>query len=330
MKSLFKKIKIFCYFMTNKTRKYMKHNKIIMIPHRYTRKQKKKIVEQLFSKSYENIVEEFEKLKMIGCDKSRTFGKVGNNMVNYFTLGERLETIGNKKVSFYDVWKNRTKITEEYPYVKKVLIHYKKKYNTYPEIKVWKRIYDLYYGSVTIFRPLQAMEVYCRFKPTCVLDFTMGWGGRLIGACALDVACYIGIDNNMRLKNPYEKMVKMLKPLSKTKIQLFFADALKVDYSKLKYDMVLTSPPYYNTEIYGDSEPLSKEDWNKDFYEPLFEKTFAYLQPGGYYCLNLSREIYDKVGKPVLGVCKMKIPMKKFKRTTGNQNDEYIYVWIRN
>jgi hypothetical protein len=298
-----------------------------MKSHRYTRKQKNRVAEQLFSMDHENVVKEFEKLKMIGCDKNRTFGKVGNNVVNYFTLEERLETIGNKGFSFYDVWNNRAKITEEYPYIRKVLTHYKKNYNTYPEIKVWKRIYDLYYGSITLFRPLQAMELYCRFKPTCVLDFTMGWGGRLIGACALDINHYIGIDNNMRLKKPYEKMVKMLKPHSKTKIQLYFDDALKVDYSKLNYDMVLTSPPYYNTEIYGNTKPLGKEEWNTEFYAPLFERTFKHLQPGGHYCLNLSKEIYDKVGKSVLGACKMKIPMKKFKRTIGTQSNEYIYVW---
>ena len=311
----------------NKTRTYQKHEKINMKSHRYTRKQKKKIAEQLFYKRPEDVLEEFEKLKMIGCDKSRTFGKVGNDVVNYFTLEERLETIGNKGFSYYDVWKNRSKITEQYPYVKKVLTHYEKNYNTYPEIKVWKRIYDLYYGSITLFRPLQAMEVYCRFKPTCVLDFTMGWGGRLIGACALDIDEYIGIDNNMRLKTPYEKMMKILKPLSKTKIELYFEDALKVDYSKLKYDMVLTSPPYYNTEIYGNAAPLTKDQWNTEFYAPLFKRTFKHLQQGGHYCLNLSKEIYDKIGKPVLGACKIKIPLKKFKRTTGTQSNEYIYVW---
>jgi len=314
---------------STKKRKYKKHEKINMNPHQYTRKQKRKIANQLFSTSSQKIIEEFEKLSSIGCDKSRTFGKIGNNVVNYFTLEERLETVGNKGVSFYDVWKNRGKISKQYPYVKKVLAYYEKNYNTYPEIKVWKRIYDLYYGSITIFRPLQAMEVFCRFKPTSVLDFTMGWGGRLVGACALDIEHYIGIDNNMNLKKPYEKMVKLLEPISKTKIQLLFEDALKIDYSKLKYDMVLTSPPYYNTEIYGNSAIIEKNKWNTEFYAPLFFETYKYLQSGGHYCLNISKEIYETIGKKVLGSCKIKIPMKKFKRTTGNQNDEYIYVWIK-
>lgn len=311
-----------------KTRKYKKHAKININPHRFTRKQKENITRQLFSISKNEALDDFEKLKLIGCDKKNNFGKTGNHFVNHFTAEERLETIGNKGVSFYDVWKNREKISKEYPYVKKVLDYYAKNYNTYPTIKIWKRIYDLYYGSITIFRPLQAMEIYCRFKPTSILDFTMGWGGRLVGACALDLDRYIGIDNNMQLKEPYKNMVQLLKKVSSTKIQLFFQDALKIDYSKLSYDMVLTSPPYYNLELYnGTNQKRSKEEWNKEFYEPIFERTYKYLKWGGYYCLNIPVEVYEKVAKPVLGSSKTKIPMKKFKRTTGKPYTEFIYIW---
>ena len=306
---------------------YKKHAKIKMKSHRYTRKQKRVITSQIFSVSKDDIIHDYEKLKQIGCDKKKAFSKTGNNFVNYFTLEERLQTVGNKGVSFYDVWNNRLALTKEYPYVQKVLDYYKKFYSTYPNIKVWKRIFDLYYGSITIFRPLQAMEIYCRFKPTSILDFTMGWGGRLVGACALGINSYMGIDNNMQLKKPYENMVKMLAPLSQTKVDLYFEDAVHFDYSKLKYDMVLTSPPYYNTEIYGNTNPMDREVWNTTFYEPLFKKTYQYLQKGGIYCLNLSREIYETAAKKVLGACKIKIPMKKFKRTTGTQKEEYIYVW---
>jgi DNA modification methylase len=124
-------------------------------------------------------------------------------------------------------------------------------------------------------------------------------------------------------------MVKFLKQAgSETKIELHFKDALEIDYSKFNYDMVLTSPPYYNLEFYGgEYKPMPKEEWNIQFYEPLLERTYKFLKPGGHYCLNISREIYDSVAKKVLGACKIKIAMKKFKRTTGNQKDEYIYIW---
>ena len=54
-------------------------------------------------------------------------------------------------------------------------------------------------------------------------------------------------------------MVKLLNKLgTNTKIKLMFKDALKVDYSKLDYDCVLTSPPYYNVEVYEGMK--AKED----------------------------------------------------------------------
>jgi hypothetical protein len=65
----------------------------------------------------------------------------------------------------------------------------------------------------------------------------MGWGGRMVGAMALNQKKY-GIDNNKNLQKPYKDMVKLLKPHTDTRVKLMFKSALDVDYSKLEYDMV--------------------------------------------------------------------------------------------
>jgi hypothetical protein len=49
-------------------------------------------------------------------------------------------------------------------------------------------------------------------------------------------------------------MVKLLKPHTDTRVKLMFKSALDVDYSKLEYDMVLTSPPYYDIEVYRNAD----------------------------------------------------------------------------
>jgi hypothetical protein len=207
--------------------------------------------------------------------------------------------------------------------------YYHDKNPNYPEERVWFRISNLYYSAVSIFKPLIAMDVYCKYEPKCILDFTMGWGGRLVGACALDVPKYIGIDYNKQLKEPYNGLCKFLKPLTKTNVQLFFKDALKVDYSKLDYDMVLTSPPYYNVETYGNSREKSKEKWDTEFYIPIFTKTFKYLKKGGHYCLNIPEEVYENVAIKVLGNSATKIPLPKSKRFSRESYHEFIYVWIK-
>ena len=132
-------------------------------------------------------------------------------------------------------------------------------------IKVWKNVFRLYFGSISIFKPIVAMYIYNKFNPKSILDMTMGWGGRLVGACALDIEKYTGIEINSNLYKPYKNMLKFLCGKTKTKVKLFFEDAVKFDYSKIDYDLVLTSPPYYNIEIYRKNKKMSKEDGMKIF-----------------------------------------------------------------
>jgi DNA modification methylase len=123
-------------------------------------------------------------------------------------------------------------------------------------------------------------------------------------------------------------MIEFYKEHTTTKATMIFDDALNIDYSKLKYDMVLTSPPYYNKEIYGNIEQLykSKKDWNENFYIPLFRKVFDGLSCGGNFCLNVPIEIYDKVLVPMFGECNTKISFKKVGRKSY---EEFIYIWYK-
>ena len=123
-------------------------------------------------------------------------------------------------------------------------------------------------------------------------------------------------------------MQTFLEKHSKTEIKLMFEDALAVDYSKLDYDLVLTSPPYYNIELYSGTKEQSEEAWDRDFYIPLFEKTFRHLKKGGHYCLNIPADVYDKVAKKVLGKPSFKISMPKNARKHLNKH-EYIYIWSK-
>jgi hypothetical protein len=293
----------------------------------YTRKQKDRLANQVYNLTDADVLADFTKLVEIGCKQHAALSTVGNDVVNKYTAVERLNTAGYQNISFYDVWFNKNRLKRE-KYVKKLLDFYKKTREGYPEIKVMFRLSNLYFSSVSIFKPLIAMDVYCRFQPKCVLDFTMGWGGRLVGACALNVPKYIGIDSNRNLKTPYNKMCKFLKKHSTTDIELYFRDALTVDYSKLDYDLVLTSPPYYNIELYdGANNQKTKEEWDEQFYKPIFEKTYKHLSLGGHYCLNIPEEVFDTVAVKILGKPREKIPLPKSQRSAGEKYHEFIYVW---
>jgi hypothetical protein len=175
------------------------------------------------------------------------------------------------------------------------------------------------------------MDYYCRFRPNSVLDMTMGWGGRLVGACALDVPKYIGIDANVHLRGPYKQMTKFLASQCKTKVELYFQDALTVDYTQLDYDMVLTSPPYYNIEKYNSVESYTqKDEWDAVFYRPLFLRTYKSLKRGGHFCLNIPVELYERVCVRLMGDAQMRFELKKESRSKSDTYKEYVYVWRKN
>lgn len=251
-----------------------------------------------------------------------------NDFVDFFTFRERLETISRSGMSFWDLWENKSTYLKK-QYVKN-FIKYERQHGQNTLEKSFYHLFKVYHGSIGIFRPVVAMNIYDKFKPTSVLDFTMGWGGRLVGACALDIPFYTGIDLNKNLIKPYKNMVATLKQLgSKTNINLIFKDALKVDYSKLNYDMVLTSPPYYNTELYRGTDKLSNEEWEELFYKPLFTETYRNLKNGGYYILNVSISVYENVCVKLFGKATELIPINTERPNKANAkpHKEYIYVW---
>ena len=286
----------------------------------------------------DNVIEDFNKLRLISnnfakktCNISSRC-RTGNNIVDYFTFTERLNTKGKYDVNFFEFLVNIEEFKKK-KFILNMLKYYedvKNKNKTKNNYIVLKEVYNICISAINIFRPLVAIEIYTKYKPTSVLDFTCGWGGRLVGACALNIPNYIGIDINTNLINPYLEMKSFFKNISETNIDIFFENAVNFDYSKIIYDMVLTSPPYYFLEKYSNNETYnnSKTEMKNNFYVPVISNTYKYLQQGGHYCLNINKEIYEDICIGLLGQANDMIPLKKSKRQ--NDYEEYIYVWYKN
>ena len=294
--------------------------------------EEQKVRKELIPTDMIQINKDYDKLRELGCKNVANlsaYTRIGNSVVDAFTLGERLYTKGHLNIHFYTFW-NKRKEYLKLPYIKKTWKFYESR--KISEIRKMKYIFNLYFSSIAIFKPTMAMEIYCKYQPKTILDFTMGWGGRLVGACALNIEKYIGIDQNKNLELGYRKMSEFLQQKSTTKIELFFQDALTVNYSQFDYDLVLTSPPYYDLEKYrkpGNYIERTKTEWEEEFYRPLFERTWKGLKSGGYYCLNIPIEIYESVCIPILGNASEEIPMKKVQRmkSAAKNYKEFIYVW---
>jgi DNA modification methylase len=107
----------------------------------------------------------------------------------------------------------------------------------------------------------------------------------------------------------------------------------------MDYDMVFTSPPYYNKEIYGskDAPYKTNDEWDEQFYKPIFRATWDNLKKGGHYCLNIPQCIYEKICVPLLGEANELIELKKYARilpkrdtkqfNVGQKYKEFIYIW---
>jgi len=296
----------------------------------YSLEEKKELQKQLNLITEDDAKKDYLKLVEEAKNITNTMKRVGSKIVNFFTEVERMNTIGKHNMCFYDIYYNRLNIP--WKSLDNILEKYYKTNRKDATIKHWKVIQRLYFGSISIFRPLIAIDIYKKFNPNTILDFTMGWGGRLVGACALNIPKYIGIDLNTNLEEPYKNLKTFMMDLSKTEIELYFEDAVNFDYSKLDYDMVFTSPPYYNLELYSGTKKRSKKEWEEDFYTPIFTNTFKYLKNGGFYCLNISQKIYNDIAKKILGEANELILLKKsprFKKEKENYK-EYIYVWKKN
>ena len=298
----------------------------------FSLEEKTKIAKAIKNISEEQIKREFDDLKQIGiqaCTMSERC-RTGNNIVDYFTFPQRLETRGKYNVNYFEFIENIEAFSQK-KFIQNMLKYYettKNKNKTKNQYVVWKEVYNICVSAINIIRPLVYMEIYAKYKPTSVLDFCAGWGGAAVAASALNVPKYMGIEINHDLQGPYQNLVAFLKDHgTTTEIDMRFQDALSVDYSALHYDLVFTSTPYYFIQKYKNNREYEggKKEMDEQFYKPLFKKTFDHLQKGGHYILNVNREVYERVCIDLLGPAHDIYTYKKSKRQ--NDYQEMVYVW---
>ena len=267
-------------------------------------------------------------------------------MKNNTTLNSK-SLVGNKMVrgkSWYEQWKNPVRRKKLNQFAKR-LVRIKK----LTPLRAQRDAMSLQWGTINTMRPAAALSFYRAYNATSVLDFTAGWGARMVAAIAAEIN-YIGIDSNKSLKPGYDKILNALKPYNKSKIRLYFKKAEEVDFSKLKYDLVFTSPPYEYLEVYenmknyensnrirqpSSSTKIKKDDspaFYDDFIIPTIKKAYKYLPKNKWLCLNIPDLMYEKI-KSRWKKCDKKELYKIVKRqgstmgVVGRRGMEYIYCW---
>ena len=66
---------------------------------------------------------------------------------------------------------------------------------------------------------------------------------------------------------------------------------------------------------------------DEKFYKPLFTKSYNGLQKGGYFIINICKEVYENILRELLGEPYEVFPLKKSKRQ--NNYSELVYGWLK-
>lgn len=272
--------------------------------------------------------DDYEKLQNLtfnNKDKLK-LSKVGNKVSNYYFQKYRYKTKYRNRLSHYEAWNNKEHRKKIILFAKKII-----KTDKYTEDNLRASMRFLY-GSINQFKPYVAVYIYQKFKPNRILDISAGWGDRLIAALSQDIN-YIGIDSNKKLINPYKKMLKDFEYKTNSKYKIIFNKSENINYSKLpKYDMIFTSPPYFDIEKYeGMTEYENKDDFINNYFLPTIKNSYKYLEKNGYMVLNIPEELY-KILKKIFGKAKyIKMPIhNRFINVDKTKKYEKIYYWKKN
>lgn len=297
----------------------------------------------------EDAVADFKKLmeRAKSCGPFKQQERAGLKALNSLFFKHRLRAPGKSGRTFPNTIKNAS--GKKYLEDKLVQIKssVKDESNTVGRLRQLYNVFQLYFGSVNQFRPTQALKVYCELAPKHgILDFSSGWGGRCIAAMAAGIP-YYGCDANTRMRKSYEDLIGIAREAGAEPVvrMTFQPSETVMDWRReiaggAKYDLIFTSPPYFTLEKYEEMpEYAGREGFLKTFLEPVVERAWAGLEPGGYMALNMPEFMYQAVrdllpplwGRRKLGIAarhgKEAVRDRKITLKSGEKSFEWIYIW---
>ena len=189
-------------------------------------------------------------------------------------------------------------------------------YNKHKKVTKYLLRESLYYKTkifeCTSFDPMLLMFFINMYNSKKILDPFAGWGGRLIGTvlssvdprnnCNKDDYYYYGIDLNEQLQQPYNEMIEYFTKkynLNPNNFNFKYGDSSDNNlFSELineSFDMIFTSPPYYDFEYYFNSQEYpSLNNWVNNVLIKSFENCIPKLKLNGYMVININNSRRDE------------------------------------
>jgi GNAT superfamily N-acetyltransferase len=271
-------------------------------------------IDYIISESTQNSESESESTLCIKFD--RTFNEKGVLLTDYFNEVPRM----NGRYYKEDMTPYEQFLQPEI--FNKIVSKSMKKYGNTSNSSLRQAMYGII-GGPNIFRPNLSKTILSMLNATKILDPCAGWGDRLLGAMAVGAKRYLGFDPNLNLVEGYSRMIHSfsgLFPDSKFEINFIpFEDSnLLPDFET--FDCILTSPPFFDIEIYDKdsntqsiSTHSSFDTWLNDWFFKLLNKSWNVLEPNGHMAIYINDKI-DPDGTSY-SICQ---PMVEYVKTLKN------------
>ena len=145
----------------------------------------------------------------------------------------------------------------------------------------------------TYYRPHLAKQIILSTNKSSgiLFDPCAGWGGRMLGTVAAGWK-YIACEPNVETYNNLLRIVDFLNIQSE--VTLYNIPFEQLDLNEVgKVDIVLTSPPYFNLEVYSTDNNQSYNKyslydvWLNDWFLIMIDKCFSILKEDGLSCWNV-------------------------------------------
>jgi hypothetical protein len=261
-----------------------------------------KLVDELYSYGFASLLEDYH----LGLDpvtdwvKLRAYTIDTNHINAQCTVG--LSIVKRHMPHIYDVKNDKGNCisglwTREN--IERVLIVNRRSHSTPYVSELIRQIGFMASASkVTIYRPVLAKRIVDYYQAREVLDVCVGWGGRMLGAACLEGVHYTGIEPCCKT---FDALVAIQQTLTLENVTLYNDTAERVVPTlERKYDLAITSPPYYNLEIYSDEPSQSHhygtyEKWVEHFLSPVLFGVLDKLKEDGVSCWSVKNFKTDRL-----------------------------------
>jgi hypothetical protein len=133
------------------------------------------------------------------------------------------------------------------------------------------------------------------------------------------------------MKEAYFNMAYIAPHSHRQHITMCWKNCLEGDFTQNNYDLVLTSPPYGNMELYEHMTPWKNDEaYFTEFLVPLMNKLFE--ETNCPICINISPRIYHKLTSSLnnygIRACDEEIDLRQqMGQAFKTKSQDLIYVW---